>query len=142
MKKIISLKLGVLVDLKRSKRLFFLSQPTYLSCCWIQVMSLMMIMKLMLLLMLQLRLMLLLLLIMLLMLMKTQGMMHQIKKQNQQYQKQVLLKRLQYLKLRRREDHEVLTKKKPNNSFFTLFFTHLLFYYVKTTFLFYQLLNS
>ena len=54
-------------------------------CCWIQVMSLMMI--------------------------KTQGMMHLIYKQNQQYQKQVLLKRLQYLKLRRREDHEVLTIK-------------------------------
>ena len=33
-------------------------------------------------------------------------------------------------------------KKKSNNSFFTLFFTQLLYYYVKTTFLFYQLLNS
>jgi len=33
-------------------------------------------------------------------------------------------------------------KKKPKNSFFTLFFTQLLYYYVKTTFLFYQLLNS
>ena len=33
-------------------------------------------------------------------------------------------------------------KKKNNNSFFTLFFTQLLYYYVKTTFLFYQLLNS
>jgi len=33
-------------------------------------------------------------------------------------------------------------KKNPNNSFFTLFFTQLLNYYVKTTFLFYQLLNS
>ena len=33
-------------------------------------------------------------------------------------------------------------KKKTKNSFFTLFFTQLLYYYVKTTFLFYQLLNS
>ena len=57
---------------------------------------------------------------------------------NQQYQKQVLLKRLQYLKHLRRD----ITKKNPNNSFFTLFFTQLLNYYVKTTFLFYQLLNS
>jgi len=43
----------------------------------------------------------------------TQGMMHQIKKQNQQYQKLVLLnqKLLQYLKYLRRELYEVLTKK-------------------------------
>ena len=33
-------------------------------------------------------------------------------------------------------------QKKSNNSVFTLFFTQLLYYYVKTTFLFYQLLNS
>ena len=44
--------------------------------------------------------------------------MHQIKNQNQQYQKLVLLDRLQYLKLVRMA-HDVLTKKNINNSFLT-----------------------
>jgi hypothetical protein len=50
--------------------------------------------------------------------MNQEMMMHQIKNQNQQYQKLVLLDRLQYLKLVRRV-HDVLTKKNINNSFLT-----------------------